>query len=374
MLGKILINIGVIAIPLLPLLRYGTREHQIGLSIFMATLLCLWGYYSGNNKPIKNYWLFIFIAFMLFSAWQAPKPLVEYAGLNISNFWIWKPLFMSLVYLGMFSTIRSIDFTTKDKKILFNIIASIGFVIGLHCIGNSFHLHQWYGVKETANSTQKHIASFLGQPSLVAAYLAMLIPIAIYVKRYFFAAVMIVAVLLTRSDVALVAMILSLIILLRKKFMVIGFVIVLLSAIGIFFSPLKINDNARFAKWEKIMVNLKEPFLGEKSYPYTGFGPGSFKYTYEPEIKNKRYSHAHNEYMETLSENGYIGAAFLFMALLMMFLNLRINSFEDKILLSSFVCIALCAGGTFVWRLGPHMFNSVLILGLLNKGDKNVSS
>lgn len=376
MVTSILISSGLILIPFLGLLGFNGREPRMMLSVFIALLLSLWGFYKGS-EPLKNKWLLFFVGYLLVSAWYAPKPVLFYVGYNISNFFFWKPFAMILAFLGMYTIVSS---NLIKRKLLIEIMVWVGFIMSILCIGHLFNLHQW-GNPEHYGYYQ--VAGMLNNPLIVGTFIAMLIPLAIYVRRFFFSVVMMIAVFCTCSQVAIWSMIISLFVLLGsfKRTFFMMFAVLILMFIGLsmtyIFIPKTRNliipkDNGRIAQWKNIIQDLKEPALGKNShaYPWTGYGLGSFKYLYplaHPSSSTKNYDKAHNEYLQILWELGIVGFIFFISLLSLKFMSIDFNYVHNKFLFSSLICSLLAAGGMFVWHLGPHCFYVVTIAGMITK-------
>ncbi len=378
MVTSILISSGIILIPFLGFLGLNGREPRMMLSVFIAILLSLWGFYKGM-EPLKNKWLLFFVGYLLVSAWYAPKPVILYTGSNIGNFYFWKPFAMILAFLGMYVIVSS---NLIKRKLLIQIMVWVGFLMSIMCIGHLFNLHQWGNPKDYG---YYQVAGMLNHPLVVGTFIAMLIPLAIYVRRYFFSAVMMIAVFCTCSQVAIWSMIISLLVLLGlfKRTFSMMFVILIFMIIGLTliygFIPkarnmIIPNDNGRITQWKNIIQDLKEPIFGKDShaYPWTGHGLGSFKYLYPlvhptPAIGN--YDKAHNEYMQILWELGIVGLTLFMLFLSLKFMSIDFNYVHNKFLFSSLICSLLAAGGMFVWHLGPHCFYVVTIAGMITKKE-----
>ena len=391
MVERILISIGLIATLVLPVFNIYGRSARMGISIFMALALCLWGFYSGKIKAIKNRWLLFFLLFLLVSTWQAPKVQAVMGDMSIQNPWAWKTMFIYLVFFGMFAFISSNPFSKKDKDFILKIMVWCGFIVSLHCLAGFFGHTQWLRVIDSRVKvylTQPHMGSVLQHPTLVSIFIAMLVPLALYLKKWLMATVMVITVCLTFSHAAIGSMVVSLLCLLgmrNKKWFISVIIILVLSSsfliIGYNTHP-KIkkfaNSNGRYEIWKNIVEDLKKPFPkeDERAYSFTGFGPGSFRYLYHIQHKASRDDvrtfEAHNAYMQILSEKGKIGLIFFLLALFSYFKSVRITQ-ENKYLLSSLICILVGAGATFALQIAPIDFYACMIAGLLiNKGVQNV--
>ena len=358
------------------------------VAVLIAMTLGLWAIYNNRLVAPKNKWLFVLMGYLLFSAWQSPQVPVIVFGKDIANFWVWKPLFMTFVFFLMYCSM-SIKYRTEIMKV----IMWCGFITAIHCIGQALGYHQWFVLRHVGNIkflSQPYVTGTLGHPTLVAPLIVLSIPIAIYFKRYFIAVVMVAGVIMIDSQIAQGAVALSLLFLLalkgKKHLMASIIVLVVLSAalaIG-YHNNAKVRaftvDSGRFSRWTQIVKDLKKPVVAakiegrieKKAFPYTGKGPGSFRFF--SNLPANRWGHtwheAHNEYLEVLSDVGLIGIIFFILAFIGFIDSvkpIRVN----KYLLSSFVSIAVCAGGTFIWHLGTYMYYTIVIMGLLKGGEES---
>lgn len=382
MITTILIGLGLAILPFITILGFPGNESMIMFGLFMASTLCLWGYFTQEQKPLRNRWLLFFIGYLLFSAWQSPSPVLVISGLPATHMWVWKPIFMAFVYLGMYKAIVAAKITEKHKDIIFDILIVSGLITAFHCIGQRFDIMQWFALTKRyapeASQGFIRVTGMLGAPTFVSPYMMMIIPLALFRKRYLFAAVMALAIYFSRSQMAMGAGVVMLGALGCFKFKRYrNFIIGLFMIVGITLASLYlsgnsttrefIQDSARFTNWSKMAVAINSPSPTGKKYPYTGRGPGSFYYTYRAESKTA-YARAHNEYLEVLYDTGIIGAFLFIMSLFHIFKNI-VFSERNKYLLASFIGICVCALGTFVWHLGATMFLTIVILGLLNNEE-----
>lgn len=390
-----LIITGLVSVPFFFWPGYDTREPKMLLALAFAFCISLCSIYRGGIKAIKNKWLLFFLGYLLLSIYFSPKPMITLFNKDFSNFWVWKPMFDILVFFLMFLSISGIDFSKEDIGKIFMVMVWVGFVMAIYCILQALGIDQFYDDKGVYSGMRdlfnvNHICGTLGNATIVSPFIAMLIPMALFLKRYFFAIVMFIAVCLTRSQVAIGAMLISLLFLFstkgKKQFissLLITIILISSFTIGYFKNDKVrnfINDKNRFKTWYLICEDLITPITIEKDkgkisnkYPFTGFGMGTYSVVF-PIKHNTNMGQAHNDYLELAYNTGIIGFSLFLGAIFYMFImNLSINDIFTKktniyitTLLSSFVCIAICAAGTFVWQLGATIFYSVIIAGLLH--------
>lgn len=385
-----LISLGLITIPFFVFQGYDTRIPKMNLALGIALGLSLLAVFQGKLKAFKNKPLLFLMGFLLVSIYLSPKPDITLLGRQVADFWVWKTMFHSIVFFLMLVTVSGIEFTKKNIFLLLNIMVWCGFVMALYCIAQSIGIEQFFvlntKVKATLCTPKNFIGGTLGHPTIVSPFIAMIIPIAFYLKKRIKAFFMFIAVFLTCSQVAIGAMLVSLVFYLSAKgrrWLVGGWITLILAiailGIGYFKAPrIKafVGDSGRFETWEQIVTDIKSPINKEGNrYGLTGFGVGSFAYIF-PRKHNSLMHQAHNEYLELAYNTGVIGLGLFLWAIFYIFqTNFSIKRIwegrADKYkmaLLSSFLCIGICAGGAFVWQLGATLFYTLVIVGLLNQG------
>lgn len=390
---KWLINFGLITTPFIFLKGMDMRLPKEILALGIAFAIGLLGFSEGV-KGFKNKWLLIFLAFTFVSTYFAPHFGIKlFDKFDITNFWIWQSQFYLLVYSLMLIVISGIEFTKKEIQLTLNIMWVCGFIMSLYIFIQYLGFDQFFGITTPEkNPDIKHLtmpllAGCLGNSTVVSPYIAMLIPIALYMRRYFFAGCMGTAVWLCDSKVALLAMIISTSCFFILKFQKIGIIIicslVLVSAIiGLQWKEKIVTlaqsqDNGRFGVWTNILKDFTSPPLEEEGssqkFCITGFGSGSYPYVHPIRFKT-RFINAHNDYLEILYNWGIVGTGLFLIALFVFFKDIYkslMDYWDERIvtLLTSFLCIALCALGTFPWQIGTLIFYTIVVVGLLQNDN-----
>jgi len=375
MITTILISVGLILLPLLPIFGFSGKPTLSAFGMGVATALCLWGYFTQEQRPLRNKWLLFFCGYLLISAWQAPYPNLIVLKRPILNFWIWKSMFYAFMFLGMYRTISSAKLTEKHKDLIFDIIIYTTMIMSVYVIGQRFGIMQWFTSLCGSYGTFT-AAGTLGSPSYVSPYLMLGIPFALYRKKSILIVPIILGIIATNSQMAIGSTIVMLMIILYfkyKKTIISLFVIGALTAgIGLAVKGSVvgnvIDDSTRFTEWQNILVGVKTPYMSKRSYPYTGRGPGAFFWTYRMS-SGSNFAQAHNEYLEVLYDTGIIGLFLFLMSLYYIFKNTILNK-RNKYLMSAFIGICVCSGGIFAWHLGMTSFMTILIAGLLNNETK----
>jgi len=385
-----LLRIGLVVTPfiLAPGNNDIAREPKMAWALCFALAIGLTALYQGLLKPFRNKWALVLVGFCLLSFYLSPNPGLKLFGIDSGRFWSWEGLYQGIVFLIFVVTVASIEFTKKEINTFLDIMVWCGLAMGVLITLQFLHLDQFF---EQRYGTYGHMAGTLGNPTLVGPLLGMVVPLALYRKKYLFAVIMAVATLLTRSDVAMAGLVMMLMAYValksRRLFIVMSVLLVLgVASVGYLYTSYpqvreQLPDNERFLTWRQSVGDLKTPVMqsSKKIYAISGIGTGSFKYLFHAKhnAKNDNFLYAHNDYVQVLYELGVVGF-FLFMAMLWQMLKdkVRIGKLSNKrrALASSFVCLATCAMGTFVFQIGTHIFYGLVVVGLLyNKGiDENV--
>ena len=221
------------------------------------------------------------------------------------------------------------------------------------------------------------IGGAMGNRTLVAPFIAMVIPIALYLRAWWKAVVMAAAVAICHSQMALGAAAVSLMFyfgtLNRRLFMTMlgaGVLVTVVLVIGFNTNDTIhkfVGESGRFAEWRVIVEDWYSPLQDGEDHgnSITGLGIGSFRYVYH-QWHPSNFFQAHNEYLQILYETGVVGLFLMLGALGWIFR--RNFSFREVwagrsnryriALLSSLLSASIAALGTFVWQLGATIFYS----------------
>ena len=372
-----------------------TRVGKIYIGMMLALAIGLAALFSGEIRACKNKWLLILLFFIPISIHLSPQYEVILNGIPSPNYWVWKPFAMCLCYFLMFIAVQSLNITKGMFKGIVEVMVLCGLAMSGYVLLQNFGWDQFFSKRlgnEFLQVTKPVTVGTLGNSTIVSPYIAMIIPFALYLKRYWVAIVLICAVLVSHSNMAIGAMIVSLMAYsclygrARGRFWVLIAVFAVMAGVFTFItlSPEKfdktftkiVNTNGRIPVWKGIVKQMKDGEFGagKQSYPYTGLGPGSYAILMVPAL-NTKFGQAHNEYLQVFCEMGFIGLG-LFLAAIWHMVKTACGNLTPEIcvLLSSFLCIALVALGTFIWQIGPIIYLTVIVAGLLHnqnllKGD-----
>ena len=398
----ILLKIGVIALPFYELLikllpfatttAINTREAKSFLGFYIALAIGLSGIYSGEIRKCKNKWILLFLLFIPINIHLAPQYNIELNGVSSPNYWVWKPFLTILCYFFMFIIVQSLKITRESLSKLFNVMVWCGLIMSTYVLFQNFGWDQFFIIKPGQHitaSTNPLLVGTLGNSTIVSPYIAMIIPIALYLRRWIVALVLICAVIACQSNMAIGAMIVSLLLYVCFRYRLRGIFVVFLAltlSVSVLngirvLNPQKFTKitskvtsaSGRIAVWKESIKISKESELGKGKtrHPFTGTGLGSYPVLYRPLMKST-FGKAHNEYLEVFCTMGIGGFVLFLMAIGFMLKSVFISYFEGfnqteiAALICSFVCISLVALGTFIWQVSPQNYYTVLIFGLLS--------
>ena len=379
-----IIALSLFIVPLVSIIGQDIRELKSALAFVVMLVIGLLSFYEGKMKPFSNKWALILIGFVWLNIMLSPSSGLKFANMELMQFWSWKPFCYLLAYLIGIVAIAS-DTKLNVKGIL-KMMVYAGFVMSALVVIQLLNLDQFFRSNGQFHE-QWNLGGTLGHPTFVGAFIAMIIPLAIYMKKRYIAVIMIIAVLATQSQVAIGSMVVSLgfYFACKGRKQLIGVIVcLLLITTGVValkqYKPGYISSSGRFAEWVRIVDDVNKSIRpnvpGEEEkygkYPVTGRGLGSFYYTYHVIHKKCALFQAHNEYLEWLYNCGIIGVIMLLLAISHIYrLNFMKNEYRTA-LLSSFTCIAITAGGLFVWQLGATSLYTAVLVGLLHQPIKSI--
>ena len=373
--------IGLVLVP------FAHIEHYVDMNFLkeyvalgIALTITFHALYSRGIKLIENKWAMFAIASMLAStAFVPPSGLVlgkinpggggfAYMNINVENLWNYKPMFVALLYLLTASAIAQ---TFVDIKKMAKIMAWVGFIMSLVVIAEHFGFQEFWRVQndgELGGMRHPELMGFLAQYTLCSAFICICLPAALFCKKYFFAVVMSVAILLMSSHFAYMAATFAWILWMMGKKSAIrtGVPIVLIAGVTGFLYVFWGHDDGRFPLWAMIWHDMTNPLFGNRlaeSQGFFGYGAGSFGIFF-PILHGSPWWKAHNEFMEFLFNNGIAGLLLMLTAIgSFCWLLFRNYSEETWFCLSAFLVTCMLAIGTFVWQTGWGEFYTVAIVG-----------
>jgi hypothetical protein len=371
---RYLIYIGLAVTPFLTIQGYDSRYPKEVFALGIALLIALYGF-SRGLKPFQNKWILLFIFWVGISSIFLPKfeGLNLYGGGNVDGLWSFKSMFYLLTYVLMAWVISSVRFSDNVIWIMVKIMAFSGCLMAVYAILQALGIDPLFHVRDLRKLTGQglppsaNITGTLGQPTILAAFLVMCLPMALCVGKTWIFLTILTAIIISKSSMAFVALIGAYIYFVfpyRSKRQTFAFTIFVL------FGWLAVNngwvsDSGRFLMWEQVLQDMR----ANPITLLTGFGFGSFGYIFSALMHPTGifWLQMHNEYLEVLWGCGAIGLFFIVKAIDWVLQRSQFVINEDKILylMMSLVAICLCACGNFVWHLGVFQFYTAVMVGIV---------
>lgn len=385
----LLTSLGLAILPFFIWPGCDTRSPKLFMALVISLILGLYVIYKGYLKPYKNIWFLLFLLYIPLNYLLTPKIKLLIFGLPMPTFWVVQAYLIILIFFLAHIAFNGMQFTDKGKIIILKVMVWTGTIMAIYAIFQRLGFDQ-YWVTRYDNEISK-VGGTLGNRVILAPFLAMIVPLALYLKKYIQAILLIGVIFLCNSQIAYGALIVSLMFLLATKgkklriTMISLFVALsLILSVGYFKSPqIKsfINDSYRFPIWNTIIQDIKTPreVVKDKKQQFalTGFGLGSFRYIFHTEHKNTTtpgmlLAEAHNDYLELLYNTGLIGLGLFLAGLVFLIKQFFPLDLLNAHLLTSLVCVLICAGGIFVLQNGAIIFYVLTIIGLVNRRGENV--
>lgn len=378
-----ILYIGLCVTPFVLASGFGGRYPQEIIALGVAAAIGLYSLNKGILRPFSNKWLLLTVFFMIMATSQVPPSgmgigfphdgtFVMQERQDMDNLWNYKPILFALIYLLMVVSISSIKIMDMTK--IFRCMAWSGGIMAIIGIFQYLGFQQYWHIKTEdliGKVQHKEIIGFIGQPTLLAAYLATCLLPAMAVKGCRLLVIpMIVTIFLTGSAFGKLAIIAAVILGLtcgRRWTFLLGIGVSCVAAYFIAF-VFKVTDHGRFSIWQQIIFDLTHPLFNQTNgnqYGFTGYGAGAFHFAY-PIMHNLRWGQAHNEFLEFLFNNGVIGLS-LFVAAIGMFFMDCWKHFNDpgiKALVCMFLVTMVIACGTFIWQLAFGALYTSTFIGL----------
>lgn len=385
-LQRLLIVLGIFVIPFYELffrvfpfvkvIAPDSRQPKELIAIWFALSIGLLAIFQGNIKPFKNKWLLILISYLLINLFMSPIIDLQINGIEIGDFYFWKPfnqvICFSLMIFAVSSSEIDIDHILKPMVIC-------GTLMSIYVILQKFGFDQfWIGKKEQQFTavTEHLIGGNLGQPTIVASFLVMLFPLSIYLRKYYYTAIIFIAIILTRSDMAILSVMFITILSTMKYFKIsnrlICLIFILISVITMFFylnnknfvNYVNERSSGRIKVWTDIYTDIRDGAIidNPSDYSFSGIGLGRFSFIF-PKKHETIFKQAHSDPLEFIYDCGFIGFGLLIMSIWSMIKNKSKRSYS---ILISLAGIFFCSLGSFPFQLASQQFYSVLLIGLLH--------
>lgn len=367
------------ALPFVQNVASDTRANKALIAMVFALAIGLLAVFQGI-KPFSNKWLLAIPVYLLFSLIMAPQADLFLNGIQCGDFYFFKPFAQALCFLFLVLAVANMEFSETILKVM----VWCCFIMSCYVIAQKLGFDQFWAVKDPAQYQGAYpngeIGGNLGQTTLVASFIIIGVPLAMYLRKYWMLLVMSIAILVAKSDMAIFALLIialiSLFRFLKISFKDIGIATaVILAVLGVLIyqnKPLKdfIKDrmSGRALVWKETAKDIRDGAIeGAKTdASFTGVGLGRFSFIF-PERHHSIFSQAHNEYLEFTYNCGLVGLSLFLIALFVMFKSvlMNLNPLSYPIALS-FFGLLICAGGVFVFQLGSHQYYSAILVGFLH--------
>ena len=347
------------------------------LAMVFALSIGLLAVFYGQIKPFKNKWFLLIPIYLLFNLSMAPHFDLFINNVESGNFYFWKPFAQVICFLLMIIAISSSEINIE--KIL-NVMVICGTVMAGYVVMQKLGLDQFWVARQGQQFEGVHgrvLGGNLGQPTLVASWMVMMVPIAFHLKRFWMAWLIVAACLLTQGAMVIISLLSILTIAifyfnpqLRKSIVgIFAILLISVSALLYFNSSFrsKIDErmDGRSTVWTNIIKDIRHGQIdGLHKYPITGVGLGRFAFIF-PDKNKSPFHEAHNDTLEFIYDCGIAGAFLLFAGLLFMARNIPVNGLSFSVGLS-FIAIFICSLGCFPFQLGAHQFYASVLVGLLH--------
>lgn len=388
-LNKLLIILGLVLVPFYELIfrcfpfvavmAPDTRQPKTLIALGIALSIGLLAVYQGNIKPFRNKFLLIIPVYLLFNLFMSPHVDLFLNNVQSGDLFFWKPFSEVLIFSLMIIAIAS----TEDFDGILKVMVICGAVMAGYVVLQKLGFDQFWLQKEGEqfiSVTGRNLGGNLGQSTVVASFIAMIIPIAFYCEKYWMAGLMIISEIVLSSDMSMIALIFTGLIYLTYKnnnlLIPILSVLIILFISGIIFYNFNIKFhnniserfNGRIGDWKNIFTDIRDGAIdgSKQDFSATGVGFGRFAFIF-PDRHKSNFQQAHNDLLEFTYNCGLIGLGLLLIGLFYLLSTTMMNITPMSLaILLSFSTILLISLGSFPFQLASQQFYSAVLLGLLN--------
>lgn len=353
------------------------------MSLLIAIALSTAGIHLFGISSLRNKWLCLLVPYVLLSAYMATPATINILGKDLDFFWTW-PAYLKLVIFSLFFfVVASYKFTKEEIARVIDCMIWCGALASVYNILQFACIEQFFVVK--ADGHWGRIGGFLSNPTWAAPFSAMILPLAVWRKRWLMALACLLGAIVPDSQMTWGALVFGGLVWLAlkgRKYALGAITAILLAtaAFGVLYTQnkafnSKFNDHERVYQWKHI---VKDALYGRINpadktsprSPVTGRGIGSFWFLYHsqnPDVgKPNSYKQAHNDFIETLYWGGIVGLWLMLMTILDIF-KTYFKFYEDykkPIIISISMMLFNCAGA-FLMQIGPFCIWFAVLCGLI---------
>lgn len=381
-MNKLLIILGLVIIPFYELILRAfpfarifapdSRAPKEIIALVFALSIGLLAVYLGEIKPFRNKYFLIIPIYLLFNLIISPHVSLIINNVESGDFYFWQPFCEVLCFLLMIVAIASMEI---KFELIIRTMVICATIMSVYMILQKFGFDQFWVTKTDQVFTSvraEALGGNLGQPTIAASFIVMMIPLAIYLKRYCMSLIIGIAVLLTGSAMAIGAILCVMIISTVRYFRIpMRFILIpIILLISLLFIPglkNKITDrmDGRYQVWSEVIHDIHYGQIKDgQNYSLTGIGFGRFPYLF-PSRHQSKFQQAHNDPMELTYDCGLFGLGLLVMALYFIIKNTNMTPINYSVMLS-FAALLFCSLGSFPFQLGAHQFYGAVLVGILN--------
>ena len=340
-----------------------------------ASLVLAMSIFKGkqNVNTFNNKWiaaLFVYVVLQFIWKFYIPIISMDVTGGYVVKFWAMRPFLNILLGVLLIKTLVE-NFSVGEWVKVSKFLCWVGFILSIYSI------FQWFGVDQIFLKHYKlshsnglavrkdFMMTFLTNHILSSNYIALVAPLCLMFKelRYkIFFVVMAVSACMADSLTSYAALALAVLAYLAfcSKWKALIFAGILILTLSIFMNVKHKNYfsfNGRTALWkDSINLVLKEN-------PYTGFGIGS--YPRKHKLGNQLALSAHNEFVQSLSEGGFLFIIIIGGYLVTLFRRAIFSILDKRFIMT--ICFFCGFLGFFVISNGsfPFRFAPLATLGIL---------
>lgn len=342
--------------------------------------------YKHGFKPFKEKWILFFLLFLVWNLFKIPSAYIPFGSVNINGMWNFWSAYQIMAYFILLLGI--INFPECHRRrmlyLLFNVSIWTGVVLSVYMLLQWYGLDQIFitypayldGVTISGSTKNPSVGGTIGQPTLAAPFLIMVLPFCLYLRKNILAGILLLGILATGSTVSFFAcaVVMWAYWLWKIKsennhyapinaqaYVVVSIILMVVVWIAMSLKGGELlNDNGRFLTWQAVIKDFSPRNI------LTGFGIGAFKFAFAVKHKNTWF-HAHNEYLQLLWSCGIVGFFIVGMMLKNIYSSVirHLNS-EVVVLAISFLSLLICGLGTFVFQMAVYQFYGVVILGMIH--------